>query len=150
MFLSNLLVYLPLIQVLAVVVILFGILGILASLMNKKDQAFPYRKKLSVMTSAEQAFFRKLEAQYGDQYYIFPQINLDKLFEIDSTKGYTFRNKIDRKSVDFVLVDRISLKTEKAIELDDITHKKIKRIQRDKYVEQLFAECGLRLERVLN
>lgn len=104
---------------------------------NKKEK-FPYKKRISVMTDAEQKMFRQLEQEYGDQYYIFPQINLDKLVEItDQTNYYYYFNKINRKSVDFVLADKISFETVRVIELDDYTHEFKGRRKRDMFVDKV-------------
>lgn len=100
------------------------------------------------MTPAEQKMYQQLEQQYGDQYYIFPQINLDKLVEVtDKTNYYHYFNKINRKSVDFVLADKNTFETVKVIELDDYTHQFEKRKKRDSFVNELFANIGLLLNR---
>ncbi len=42
---------------------------------------------------------------------------------------YTYKNKIDRKSVDFILANKETLATEKVIELDDYSHLQPARIE---------------------
>lgn len=117
------------------------------------EEPFPYRKRLSVMTEREKAFFRKLEEEYGNDYYIFPQIKLDKLMEVDDFYRYQYKdyehlNKINRKSVDFILADKTTLETKLAIELDDSTHWRLDRKQRDEFVEDILERCDIPLKRV--
>ena len=71
------------------------------------------------MTPTEQKFFRQLQKEYGEKYLIFPQINLDKLLDVEGDKNsYRARNRIAQKSVDFVLADKETLSTQLVIELD--------------------------------
>lgn len=100
------------------------------------------------MTAAEQNFFRQLQQEYGEKYFIFPQINLDKLLEVQGNQNnYRARNRIAQKSVDFVLADKETLSTQLVIELDDWTHKLKKRQDRDEFVEKLLEKYDLRIER---
>lgn len=106
------------------------------------DRSFPYSKRACILTHTEQTFFRKLQAVYGDYYYIFPQINLDKLVNINSWK-HGYRNSIDRKSVDFVIVNKETLETVMVLELDDPTHLRPDRMQRDEFVNDFFQQVGI-------
>lgn len=101
------------------------------------------------MTEAEQKMFKKLEQEYGNQYYIFPQINLDKLIEVTDEKNfYHYFNQINRRSVDFVLADKQTLETKQLIELDDSTHLQQKRKQRDQFVNQLLSKLNIVVRRI--
>jgi very-short-patch-repair endonuclease len=59
-------------------------------------------------------------------------------------------NRIRQKSVDFVLVDKSSMTTTLAIELDDRSHNYPDRIRRDEMVNQAFRAAGLPLLRITN
>lgn len=107
-----------------------------------------YKKRTSVMTAAEQKFFRQLQQEYGEKYLIFPQINLDKLLEVEGSRNnYAARNKIAQKSVDFVLADKETLSTQLVIELDDWTHDLARRKKRDEFVNQLLEQHDFKIER---
>lgn len=58
------------------------------------------------------------------------------------------RSRIDKKSVDFVICDQKDLKPRVAVELDGSSHKMKDRIERDRFVDQLFAEVNFPLVRV--
>lgn len=59
-----------------------------------------------------------------------------------------FRNQIDRKRVDFVLVDPATFATHTVIELDDRSHARPDRMQRDTFVEEMLAQAGIDLVRI--
>lgn len=116
---------------------------------QREDNYLPYEKRLSVMTEAEKKYFLQLQQQYGNEYYIFPQINLDKLVNVtDKNDYYRYFNKINRKSVDFVLVDKMTLNTIQVIELDDWTHQKQSRKKRDIFVGEIFKKIEVPINSV--
>ena len=120
-----------------------------------KDEAstkrsYDYLRKDSVMTEAEASLFRRLERIATDRYYVFPQVHLSSLLD-EKVKGQSWKgalSAIQRKSVDFVLVDKESLKTAYAVELDDSTHDQPDRVERDGKVEQYFLNAGIPLVRL--
>lgn len=59
-----------------------------------------------------------------------------------------FHNQIDRKRVDFVLVDPMTFVTHTVIELDDRSHAHPDRKQRDAFVESVFTRAGINLVRI--
>lgn len=115
-----------------------------------EEDDLPFIRKDSVMTNAEQRCFRRLESEYGDTHYIFPQVGLDKLVHTtDRQHFYRYWNKINKKSVDFVLVDKVTLETVMLIELHDYTHSFTKRQQRDEFLRKICEKTGIELK-VLN
>lgn len=96
------------------------------------------------MTQPEQKYFRTLEAQYGQTHYIFPQVKLDKIVNtIDQKNFYTYWNKINKKSIDFVLVDKQTLQTTQLIELNDHTHNLSSRMDRHDFLKRVCDKAGL-------
>lgn len=133
-------------------VVLLALITILRVIENQKDDATPYRytPKDYINTRSEADLFRKLEKSFGNKYYIFPQVHLSSLLN-EKIKGQNwaraFRH-INGKSVDFVLVDKKTLKTICAIECDDYTHDREDRIKRDKEVNKIFKSAGIPLVRL--
>lgn len=74
-----------------------------------------------VLTEAEARFFRSLESAVDGEYLIWPQLPLWTFIDTQYN-DVAFTNRIDRKRVDFCLVDRQTCTVYKAIELDDRTH----------------------------
>lgn len=115
---------------------------------SEKSENLPYVLKRYLMSKAERSFFGVLEqVTDSSKYYIFPQVSLNNLVTVEKGTGsyQAFHNKIDRKSVDFVLFDRSSISPVLAIELDDASHDRTDRQERDAFVDQVLAKAGLPL-----
>lgn len=113
---------------------------------------YRYTRKRHMMTAAEADLFRRLERIAGAKYYIFPQVHLSSLLEHTTTRQNwkAALSKIQRKSVDYVLVEKSSLESRYAIELDDSSHDNHVRAQRDSLVAEIFADAGIPLVRLRN
>jgi very-short-patch-repair endonuclease len=82
---------------------------------------------------------------------IFAQIPLQSLVKASGenrAKTTGFRNRIDRKRVDFVLVNPVTFATQTVIELDDQSHTHTDRQQRDAFVESVLDRAGIPIVRV--
>jgi hypothetical protein len=110
---------------------------------------YAYRLKDYLMTAPERACFNALRDAMSGEYYVFPQIHLDALLRptMNGRDGVYAWRHINQKSVDFVLCNR-ELRPLLAIELDDWSHERRDRIERDRIVEALFKESALPLERL--
>lgn len=138
--------------VVAVVIIKKLELSFFSRKSGTKNEKLPYYKKKYLLSQAEVSFFRALEEAIENKYYIFSQVHLSDLLYIktDRKELLKYRNKIDRKSVDFVITDKNYLSPLLAIELDDSSHYRKNRIDRDDFVEDAFEGAGLPLLRVKN
>jgi predicted RNA-binding Zn-ribbon protein involved in translation (DUF1610 family) len=65
----------------------------------------------------------------------------------DPSKFRTYTNKIDRKHVDFLLCNPKTLQPLVGIELDDKSHQKSNRQERDEFVEKVYTAAKLPLVR---
>ncbi|MCX6757626.1 MAG: DUF2726 domain-containing protein [Candidatus Nomurabacteria bacterium] len=122
---------------------------------QKNDHTKPlynYKRKDFLMSRAEHEFFDILVEIVGNQYYVFPQIHLPTILDNkvvgQNWKG-AFRH-IDEKSVDFVVCDKAYIKPLLAIELDDKTHEREDRKDRDVEVESILKDAGIPLLRFGN
>lgn len=114
----------------------------------------PYRRKdAPVLTETEQRFFAVLEQAVvqisGGKGRVLAQIPLSRVIEAkagDAGERQRAHNKIDRKSVDFVVVDS-ACKVKAAVELDDSSHGRQSRKVRDAFVERACADAGVALVR---
>jgi len=133
-----------------IIIIFVVVAAVLSGKKGEEEKRLPYTKKDYLLTKAEAEFFKALEKATENKYYIFPQVNLSDLFFVKARKEayYKYRNKIDRKSVDFVLAEKENLKLLLAIELDDISHSYGKRKERDNFVEKAFKDAKLTLIRI--
>jgi uncharacterized protein DUF2726 len=123
------------------------------------DRPYPYTPRPGLLTDAELRFFAVLEAAQTHlaqtdgwaETQIMVQVPLGNLIKVksglDRSTWQTWHNQIDRKTIDFVIVDK-QCRPIVAIELDDSTHAKPDRQTRDALVEGAFEDAGLRLVRI--
>ena len=114
-----------------------------------KNNSYLYFAKRSLMSKTETDFFIKLDRAVSERYYVFPQVHLSALLD-HKVKGQEWKyafSHINGKSVDYVLCDKSTLIPVYAIELDDFTHDRNDRIERDKEVERIFQQARLPLVR---
>lgn len=134
----------------------------------------PFRRRAYLLTEAEREFFEVLEGivhepplavaavggdgdargglrEGGERAWarVFVQVPLSALLELpkSTANGQGWRNRIDRKTVDFVLCEAVTLRPLVAIELDDSSHQRADRRKRDAFVEGALETAGLPLVR---
>jgi hypothetical protein len=113
----------------------------------------PYALRDDFLSAAEFSFYKVLDQAVGREYIICPKVGLDDIFFVtvkDRSKHSTYLNKINRKHVDYLLCDPMTMKPVCGIELDDLSHQRKDRMDRDIFVDQLFKDAGLSLVHVNN
>lgn len=111
--------------------------------------SLPYRQRDDFLSAAELSFYWVLRTAVGDRAVICPKVNLaDLFFVVRPNESQGYRNKIDRKHVDFVLCDPATMRPRCGIELDDSSHSRPDRQDRDEFVDRVFEVAGLPLVRV--
>lgn len=132
-----------------------GCLGFLFPAQSGKSETpvsavtFPYRARAAFLSPAEIAFYRALQTAVASRYVIFPKVRLLDLCDVtDRRVNQAAMNRIDRKHVDFLLCEPDTLRPLKAIELDDSTHDRRRRLDRDAFVDQVFEAIRLPLVHV--
>ena len=115
------------------------------------DIEYPYHLRDDFLSLAEHSFYQVLKHTVSEWAIICPKVSLGDLFyvkSIDPSKYRTYTNKIDRKHVDFLLCDPKTVKPLLGIELDDTSHQKRDRKERDEFVEMVFEEANIPLIRI--
>ena len=110
-----------------------------------------YKPKIYITTLNEMKFYNVLlEIAKELDYILFSQVSLYNIISIQDNLDYSthtkYFNKIASKSIDFVLVDK-KCRIKLCIELDDNSHKKKNRIERDNFINELFKELEIDLLR---
>lgn len=141
-------------HIIYIISILFFVIGLILKLLNSnknidnenKDK-YNYIVMKSIMTSTEIKFCKQLKL-ITDKYnlIIIPQVQLQKVFKAYSGDIKSF-NKIKAKSIDFAIVDN-EYNYKLFVELDDYTHNRKKRIERDTFVNDLFNRYNIAFKRV--
>jgi hypothetical protein len=112
---------------------------------------YPYVLHESFLSPAEHNFFSVLRTTVSDQALINIKVGLGDLFDAkskDPSEFRIYRNKIDRKHVDFLLCDPKTVCPLLGIELDDKSHQRSDRQARDEFVEHVFQAANLPLVRI--
>jgi len=124
-----------------------------SDLLFEKDEKtstidYPYHQVDEFISPAELNFFFNLKSALGDSVQIFSKVKLSDLFYAktgDFGKNRSYTNKIDRKHIDFLLCDPKTLKPLLGIELDDKSHQRADRQERDDFVNRVFEAAKLPL-----
>jgi hypothetical protein len=108
-----------------------------------------YYLRKTLFTAAERSFLGVLERALPPGVRVFGKVRLADIFGVqsglDASSRQSARNRIDRKHVDFLLVRVDDLAPLAGIELDDKSHEREERQQRDASVDEVFSEAGLPL-----
>lgn len=134
------------------------VLGVILAVVRARDESevekpkYDYKRKNFFLTRAEHECFDALVSAVGSDYLIFAQVHLPTLID-NKVVGQNWRaafRHINGKSVDFVLCDKAYISPKLAIELDDKTHERPERQERDAEVERILKEAGVPLLRLEN
>lgn len=132
--------------VVAAIIVVFW----LAWLRRTGEDVYPYEKKPAMMSRNEQAFYYALLRAVGKQYDVFAMVRIADLLVVDTVqKRQSWQNRINCKHIDFVLCDMKTQEPLLAIEVDDRSHQRKDRQERDYFVDRAFAAAQLPLLRVV-
>ena len=105
----------------------------------------------SLLTPAEKIFYEQLDLVIDGRLQILCKVRLADLIEVESRQPEE-RNRVFRriasKHIDFVLAEPGTLAPMLAIELDDSSHERADRRERDEYLEELFETVKFPLLRI--
>jgi len=149
---------------LGVVVVIIAIVNpekfkaILANLSADKatPATMPYRKRDWLLTKAERSFFGVLQQALTHTNgpaappLIMCKVRLADLLIIPrgTDKRQSWQNRINSKHIDFILVHPDTLQPLLAIELDDASHNRSDRRERDEFIDSALSTAELPLLRI--
>jgi len=124
--------------------VILKLLG-LAPTTDSAEVQLPYQRKDYLLTKAERSFFGVLQNAIGNRYLIFAKVRLADLVFLPSgtEKRQSHLNRIQSKHIDFVLCDHDIVRPLLAIELDDSSHNRTDRQDRDAFVDSALSAAGL-------
>ena len=108
----------------------------------------PYEQQDAFLSPAELAFYQVLDQLVGEDIAICPKPAVREILRVrpqvrrDRQKYF---NWISQKHVDFVLCDRATMQVLCAVELDDSSHRRSDRRQRDAFMDKAFRKAKLPL-----
>ena len=130
------------------VVVLFVVLSKKQSLVE--DSLYQFNEKL--FSPAEQSFYGVLNQAVQNKAVVFGKVRVADI--LSPAKGQTRSNwqkafnRISAKHFDFVICSPDTLCVQSVVELDDKSHAKDRRADRDRFIESACESAGLTLHRV--
>lgn len=116
---------------------------------RREEESEPpsYCMRDDFLSEAEFAFYVTLHTYLGEQVVICPKVNLGDLFFAagEKERRLSLTNKINRKHVDFLLCEPGTMRPLCGVELDDSSHLRADRIERDAFVDSVYEAAGLPL-----
>ena len=107
-----------------------------------------YRSRQFLLSRNELAFFLALRCALGQRWHLFAKVRLaDVIACPDSKWEKTPGRRIAQKHVDFLVCHPDTTRIIAAIELDDRTHERPLRRQRDVFLNDVFRRAGIPLLR---
>ena len=106
------------------------------------DEKNKYKKKDALMSEPEKTLYVNLLNALGREYDVFPQVAL--LSVVDKITQASYRNELFR-IIDFVLCDKKSSAPKLVIELNDASHLRADRRERDEKVKCILERADLPL-----
>ena len=121
--------------------VLFKLLGI-----KPPVPSLPYRQCDHFLSEAELPFYHALQTAAADRATVIAKVRVLDLLTVSGAKERgSYRNRISQKHVDFVICAPDTMKPLAAIELDDSSHERADRRERDEFMDQAFAAAELPL-----
>jgi len=112
-------------------------------------ETLPYRVRDDFLSPAEFSFYKVLSSLGGAQIIVQSKIRLADIFFVSRpNENMAYFSKITQKHLDFLVCDSLTMKPLLGIELDDSSHKRGDRQERDDFVESVFQAAGLPLLRL--
>lgn len=117
---------------------------------SKVQELFPYSKKEYFLNIPERKLYSEIKSILPTDFVIVPQVLMSNIVQVTTKKKdfWTYQNKINRKTVDFVIFDSIYLKPILVIEYDGKSHARKDRVSRDTFVETVLQNVEIEFVRI--
>ena len=114
------------------------------------DDVPPYVRREALLTEGELVFYHILREAVADQWSVCARVRLADLIQVRSQAPdqLAWRNRILCKHIDFVLCEHETMAVRLAVELDDRSHARRDRADRDAFVDSALQAAGVPLLRV--
>lgn len=136
------------------ILIVLVVIAVIAKILLQRLKApaeYPYQKEPALFTPAEKAFFMVLNEAVGDTYYIMGKVRLADVIKVKSglarPEWQKAFNRIQSKHLDFVCCDPNDMSVRFAVELDDKSHDREDRQERDAFLDAAIEKAGIPLVR---
>lgn len=133
-------------EITLLIILIFSVL-VLAFLLRNQSK---YQPRGKLLTKTEATSFRFIERQLPSDVRLFAQVRIADVLNVSGRQGsrswWNKFRRISSKHVDLVIADN-DFRIICCIEIDDKSHERADRIERDKLVNSAFDEAGVLLFR---
>jgi hypothetical protein len=117
--------------------------------LQRGEGPLPYFSREFLLTRGEAVFYQTLRRALPPHLMICPKVRMGDLIHCSGEAWKAgFGGKIAQKHVDFTLADSDTTAIALVIELDDRSHQRPDRQERDQFVDRAFAAAGIPILRV--
>lgn len=124
----------------------------IATAARRRGLDLPYVAVNSLLTPAERSFFVVLQRALADEYHLFAKVRLGDILQvergIEGKRRYAAFGRISSKHADFVACDLRTFAVLGVIELDDRSHRRPDRQERDRFFDAAMAVAEIPVWRV--
>lgn len=114
--------------------------------LDSSAEALPYRLRDDFLSPAEFSFYRVLSSMIGTRLAIQSKVRLGDIFFVARpNENASYFNRIAAKHLDFLICDPTTMKPLFGVELDDASHQRADRRERDEFVDRVFQAANLPL-----
>lgn len=117
----------------------------------RHTSAKPYERFSSILTPAEQHFYKVLSSVIEGRAIIMAKVRVADVLKvkrsINKKHFWSYFSKISQKHIDFILIDPQTFTTLCVIELDDKSHLNLDRMKRDRFINQVMMQTSIPLYR---
>ncbi len=128
------------------------VLLLIAVVVARRRVDLPYVAAPALLTPAERAFFVVLRQAVGDEYQLFAKVRLGDILQVESgvsgKRRFAAFGRISSKHADFVLCNARTFAVVGVIELDDQSHQRADRQERDRFFDAAMRKSGVPVLRV--
>ncbi len=122
------------------------------NLRGPPESHFPYEPQEVIFSSAERSFFGVLVQAVGEDAVVLGKVRIADVMKprkgLNRSDWQKAFNRISAKHFDYVVCTPDTLSVIAVVELDDRSHAKKKRMERDQFVESACSAAGITLHRV--
>ena len=138
-----------------IMILIFVAAVVLAEIIRfYKKHTYHYKKRENFLTKHELGFYRRLcNAVHSNRnVVVFSKVRLADIIEpkFSGSNWQAQFNKIQAKHVDFLLCDATDVQPILVIELDDRSHDRPDRRERDAFVDRALSQAGIPILHVRN
>jgi hypothetical protein len=145
--------HLPLLLIIVLVIVGIAVVAVLKSKLARvsptDDASGGYQLRLGLLTPAERSFAGVLDGALPEGLTWFAKVRLGDVFQpregLARSASASASNRINQKHFDFLLVRTTDFGPVAGIELDDKSHQRARRKERDAFVDDVCQMCHLPL-----